>query len=589
MIERLRLEQFKAFERFQVTFGPETYLVGPNNAGKSTLIAALRVAANMLRHAKRRQPEYDAEDGDRPVPAYAFGPGQFQLVDENLRHEFRQLETRLELVFRSGSRLVAVWPSPDEPDAESFFYLRTGDGVLVRRSAQAREHFPTLAVLPLLSPVEHQERVLDDTYVRENWSGRLASRHFRNQLRLLQTRQSSDDDERSELDDFLEWAEPWTPDFSIHSIDVRTTDRGRVMDVFCLEQGSHTEKELFWAGDGMQVWLQLLMHLWRNQGVDTVVLDEPDLYLHADLQRRLVRLLDDLSSQTVAASHSAEVLAEAAPQSITWITKERRRGVRAPDDRILTQLSSAIGSHFNIRLARALRAQAVLFVEGEDMKILRNFARTVGADELIRETKLVTVPLRGFSNWPQVEPFAWLVDQLLGSAVRAYVILDRDYRTDAQVQDVVARLRNVGVGCHVWRRKELESYVLDDDAIARASGADASDVGTRIADLAEEQRESVFARMLAERLVTEVDPQHHTVTVTEAAREAFDELWARADERLFRCDPKHLLRGLNQWLTDNGHRAVAARKLSAGMTLDEIPDEMTEALRHAQELIETHG
>lgn len=49
MIRRMDLENFKAFDRFTVHFRDQTVLVGPNNAGKSTLIAALRACAGAVR------------------------------------------------------------------------------------------------------------------------------------------------------------------------------------------------------------------------------------------------------------------------------------------------------------------------------------------------------------------------------------------------------------------------------------------------------------------------------------------------------------------------------------------------------------
>ena len=51
MIRSLSLKNFKAFETFRVSFNGDAYLVGPNNAGKSTVIAALRSVANMVRMA----------------------------------------------------------------------------------------------------------------------------------------------------------------------------------------------------------------------------------------------------------------------------------------------------------------------------------------------------------------------------------------------------------------------------------------------------------------------------------------------------------------------------------------------------------
>jgi hypothetical protein len=50
MLRRVELANFKAFERFTVHLRGDVFLVGPNNAGKSTLIAALRAVQENLRH-----------------------------------------------------------------------------------------------------------------------------------------------------------------------------------------------------------------------------------------------------------------------------------------------------------------------------------------------------------------------------------------------------------------------------------------------------------------------------------------------------------------------------------------------------------
>ncbi len=64
MLRRVELTNFKAFERFTVYLRGDVFLVGPNNAGKSTLIAALRAGANMLRIANRlRATDSDEVDG----------------------------------------------------------------------------------------------------------------------------------------------------------------------------------------------------------------------------------------------------------------------------------------------------------------------------------------------------------------------------------------------------------------------------------------------------------------------------------------------------------------------------------------------
>jgi predicted ATP-dependent endonuclease of OLD family len=583
VIKKLRLVNFKGFERFEISFGPESWLVGPNNAGKSTIIAALRTAARMASLAQRRRPEHFAMDGQVQVPAHAFSADQFGLVEENLRHEFRDVETRLEVTFGNGGRLVAVWPTA-ESEEDAFFYVRSGQDVHVRTTAAARAILRSIGVVPILSPVEHEEARLSDEHVRANLSSRLASRHARNQLRRLRSQEASVDGYDDRLAEFLDWARPWTQDFRVGDLVERHTDQSVLLDVFCREAGSRTEKELFWAGDGIQVWIQLLMHLFRNEDRDVIVLDEPDLYLHADLQRRLVRLLESMRAQTVAASHSAEVLVEAPPAAVTWVSRDRRRAVRAPSERVASELTAAMGSQFNLRLARALRAKVVLFVEGDDMRMLRNVAATVGATQVAGEVGIVTIPIRGFSNWEHVEPFSWLLSDLLKEAVETLVILDRDFRSDEQVSAVERRLRGAGVHVHVWRRKELESYFLVPRVIARRSRADEEDVRGRLVTAADARKEEVFAQLLAERLRTEVTATRHMTQVTETARREFENRWTDPAARLYLCKAKQLLADLNAWLQENGHRTVSARALSSAMRANEVPEEMVEVLTQAEEL-----
>ena len=69
-IRRLKLTNFKAFQSFDLTFRGDAFLVGPNNAGKSTLIEAMRGAAAMLRHASLRRPDFTRQDHGNLVWAY---------------------------------------------------------------------------------------------------------------------------------------------------------------------------------------------------------------------------------------------------------------------------------------------------------------------------------------------------------------------------------------------------------------------------------------------------------------------------------------------------------------------------------------
>ena len=112
----------------------------------------------------------------------------------------------------------------DSGDEEPFFYLEKQPGSQVRTVAAARSTFTGLGVIPVLGPIEHSEELLRDEYVKRNIPGRLSSRHFRNQLRLMR--------ENETYAGFLDFARPWLDGLIFESFDQHMTDNGPVLDVF---------------------------------------------------------------------------------------------------------------------------------------------------------------------------------------------------------------------------------------------------------------------------------------------------------------------------------------------------------------------
>jgi hypothetical protein len=75
-------------------------------------------------------------DQGRHVRAYSFGLDQFDFVSENIRHDFREIETRIDLRFKDVGVLRAVWPADADEDngiIEPFFYLENARGLQLRR------------------------------------------------------------------------------------------------------------------------------------------------------------------------------------------------------------------------------------------------------------------------------------------------------------------------------------------------------------------------------------------------------------------------------------------------------------------------
>src|ERR1700747_1593405 len=79
--------------------------------------------------------------------------------------------------------------------------------------------------------------------------------------------------------------------------------------MFCPEE--RIPREIFWSGFGFQVWCQMLTYIVKNKSASLLLIDEPDIYLHSDLQRQLLGILKNLGPDIVIATHSTELISEA--------------------------------------------------------------------------------------------------------------------------------------------------------------------------------------------------------------------------------------------------------------------------------------
>lgn len=582
MIRRITFRRYKAFHQYGLSLKPGVnILVGPNNAGKSTAISIARLTSLVLRTASRINPNISIRDGDRNVVGYPLSLSRIQdfpgYSDANVHHEFRDEEARVEAHFNSGARLYMVWPKPSD-EVDPYFYFDYRLGMNAKRRQQVVDHAPSIGVIPGLNPVEDQEDLLTEKYVTEASGSRLTSRHFRNSLYFLKSR------DLTEYEATLEFIYANTPEISDISILTSPTGKNLALDLYFKEAYSRSERELYWAGDGMQIWLQILFHAFRQRTVDALVLDEPDVFLHPDLQRRLIHILEDLGPQIVLATHASEVVAEAPQDSIVLVDRARKTAQRITDTPGLDQLAAGLGSAFDLAIARALRSRVVVFVEGRDMKILRTLAGTVGASQLSKERGGVAViPLGGYSNWPHVEPFAQMKNALLQDTVEITIFLDRDYRSEEQVSDVEDKLSEMGIVPHVWRRKEIESYLLELGPIARVSGLPMAKCEEILSIAIGNEEQATESKVFSEMLKTRkgVDPS----VVHAECRANFRQLWADEKSRLSVVPPKQVIAQLNQMIAEAGGRTLSAHKLASEIREDEIAEEMTEALRSVEEQI----
>ena len=234
----------------------------------------------------------------------------------------------------------------------------------IASAASFKRAFPVnIQVIPVLGPIEQDEPSVTDGTVRRAAGTPRASRHFRNYW--LKNPDG--------FDQFSYLVEETWPGMSIGRPQIFAGVEPR-LTMFVSE--NRIDRELYWAGSGFQIWCQLLTHISRCSASDLLVVDEPEVYLHPEVQRQLLGILRDQHPDILLATHSVEIMSEADPSEILLINKSHRSARRLHDIEGVQQAIDNIGSIQNITLTELARNGRILFVEGiDDYRIIRRFAR----------------------------------------------------------------------------------------------------------------------------------------------------------------------------------------------------------------------
>lgn len=552
---------------------PHAYIVGPNSAGKSTVLEAIGLAEQCLRVARRKSPTAEVFHDGRRRRGFLLS-SDLDSEEDPVRHDFGREETRVTVQWATGSRIQIVWPEESDDRRHAFFYLEEEGGSQPSNLSGTRQLFSPITIVPVVTPLDRIEELKNPVYVESHRSTRLASRHFRNNARLM--------GQAGQWDAFRDFCLIWLPEIQL--LDVSLSAAANRLSVFYSEVGSRVPKELAWAGDGIQIWVQLLWHLFNARDSTTIVLDEPEVYLHPDLQRRLVRLLDGLAAQIILASHSAEVIAEAPPDGVLWVDRRLGGARRLRSQQTLSNLSISLGSSYNLALARSMRARLVVASDCEDLRIIRAIAKHLGASNIANEQAVSLVPLRDVRSWSRLDQLGASLREVLPAKTPAVVLLQGGHRPPHLNRQISDHLGAPGITVTVLSRSELESYLLDADTIARVSGAAPETVDQRISEiclgLRESSRASFTAAWVGAALEGRGEEALHEAALT------FDAHWADPARRVELVRGTEVINALNTWLERDGYRTISGLALARAVRPQVLPPDLLHALLAIDEVLQ---
>jgi AAA domain, putative AbiEii toxin, Type IV TA system len=448
----------------------------------------------------------------------------------------------------------------------------------VRSSSQFMNQYNVpVGFVPILGPVEHEEPLYQRDAARLALLTHRAARNFRNIWYHYP----------DNFDEFRNLVKATWPGMDIQKPEVDHSGNEAILHMFCPEE--RIPREIFWSGFGFQVWCQMLTFMMQNKESSLFIIDEPDIYLHSDLQRQLLDLLKNLGPDILIATHSTEIITEADPDDLIVINKKFQSAKRIKDPNQLQGIFQVLGSNLNPVLTQLAKTKRVLFVEGKDFQILSHFARKLGKNQVATRSEFAVVPLDGF-NPAKIKDLVHGIEITLGTKILVGAIFDRDYRSDIECKKIIADLRKHCTFAHIHERKELENFLLYPEAIARAIQGRRiehekrtakpikfdENVSTLLLTLTEPMKHKVQSRYLGRRLQFQKSqtPGVDESTITEQLMTQYEAEWGRFQERLTLVPGKEVLAALNSHLQQNYGITVTSSSIIDSFVRSEIPKDM---------------
>jgi predicted ATP-dependent endonuclease of OLD family len=454
MLKNLTLENYRCFSHHQITLKDLSIIVGKNNAGKSTLIEAFRLLSLVTNRYKHLALSNVPNWLDAPLYYKGVSPSLkgLEFFYENIFHLYQDPPATITAEFINKSK-VKMFIGPDSK-LHAVLIGSNGKALDTRGKINNINLMP-IYILPQISPVLKDEKPLVEEYVKSNLASSLASHHFRNQLQYL----------REHFFDFKKLSESTWHGLRIREFVAGNKFEERNPSLFV--QDESFVAEIGWMGHGLQMWLQVMWFLARIPKNATVILDEPDVYMHADLQRKLIRFLKTRYKQIIIATHSIEIMSEVDPENILVIDKSKKSSMYTSSFPAVQKLIQHIGSLQNIQLARLWSAKKILLVEGKDNAILKRLQNTMFKDSEEPFDMLPNMAIGGWGGWSYAIGSSMLMKNAVDSSIVTYCILDSDYHNKEEIKDRYKDAHDKQVRLHIWQRKEIENYLLVPVAIFR--------------------------------------------------------------------------------------------------------------------------
>lgn len=572
MLESIIFKNYRCFSDHELPTNHETIIVGRNNAGKSTIVEGLRLVAIITERYKnlvfKNVPSWiDLPKAHKGVGVSLSG---LNMSWENIFHRYQDPPGKILATFSNGYKMT-VYIGPNK---QTHTVIQKSNNHIIGSRDQAKlASLPKISVLPQISPLQKEENIRSIDYVKANLSSHLSSNHFRNQLSIFY------DDY---FDEFKSLAEESWPGLQIISLEGRKNLPDQPIELM-VRDGDFVA-EVGWMGHGLQMWLQTMWFITRSKNSDTIILDEPDVYMHPDLQRKLLRFIRSRNPQCLIATHSTEILSETKPNNILIIERSQKKSSFSTNLPAVQKIIEKIGSAQNLQITRLWSAGKLLLVEGKDIKFLKQFQNLIFPNSKIPFDVLPNMPIGGWSGWPYAIGSAMLLTNAFGEQISTYCILDSDYYPHEVVKKRYDEADEKNVRLHIWNKKEIENYLIITSVIERIVNIknkndiilsiSIEDKIDQITDQLKDQTIDCFSQEFYN-----YDRSKGIASANDKARKFVKDNWSSVTKRLCVVSGKKVISKLSSWMNEEINVSFSASTLLYEIRLHELDQEIISVVK----------
>lgn len=567
---RIQFKNFKSFKNFSATLTEFNVLVGPNNAGKSTIISSFRLLSEGLKKATTKKPSYLKYYGMDKL-GYKIDLTGIPIATENVFHNYDDSEpATITFTLKNNNKLILYFPEINV----CHLFIDT-EHYSVDTPAKFRKYFDNVSIgfVPVLGPVSRNEHFYQKEAARLALLSSTASRNFRNIWYHYP----------EGFDEFRALINKTWPTMDIEKPNISSGNEKLELSMFCPEE--RIPREIFWAGFGFQVWCQMLTFILKSKNDTILLIDEPDIYLHSDLQKQLVAILKNLGLDIIIATHSTEIISEVEPADILIINKAFQSARRIKNHSQLSPIFNSLGSNLNPILTQIAKTKKVLFLEGYDFKIIANFARKLGKNAVANQSDFAIIKSEGF-NPSKVENITKGIEIAIGEKLICGVIFDSDFRCEIEKKQILDDLLKFASFAIIHNRKELENYLLVSAAIERTiksnienqnkrtdSSVTFSETINDILDQITSELEHEITSQYLERekpFLIKTCKSIDNTTITSEILKKYSAKWKCIHERVKIVPGKDVLTRLNGYLQEKYKISITPTQIINNMKIDEI-------------------